>query len=327
MSDAQMNPGVDIIIPTYNRAHLIKTAVDAALEQSWWNRLITVIDDASSDATGTVLEPYFDRPDFNYIRLTRNLGTAGAKNAALLLTGKPAVTFHDSDDIPHRDKVLRQVRVLSRTDINADDCLNWGMSGHDPGQRLDVDAVLTHHALVLPDGRQVEIRRNLSLVDDIFPNLQMGAEVPGDWTHVNSGLFRSEMFTRLGGFEDCIEEDREFRNRLILNGMVIWVIPDLLLTKIETADSLTQSAASDYDSARRRADRKLVWARVAEWRRTRKVSPVFMDLPHLDVDFVSNPRVLARRDVPMSDRTSEAVSDILSRHCALSATLRREAAE
>ena len=234
---------VDIIIHTYNRAHHIERAVHAALNQSCWNRLVTMVDDGSSDATKQVLQPCLSRPDFSYIQLKKNLGTAGAKNAALLLTGGSAVTFHDSDDIVHRDKVLRPLRVL------------------------------THHALILPDGRQVEIRRNLSLVDDIFPNLQMGADVTGDWTHVNSGLFRQDVFARFGGFENCIEEDREFRNRIILNGAIVWVIPDLLLTKIETSDSLTQSAASDYDSARCRADRGMVWAKVAEWRSTGKIAP------------------------------------------------------
>ena len=67
-------------------------------------------------------------------------------------------------------------------------------------------------------------------------------------------LFRSDVFRRVGGFENCIEEDREFRNRLIFSGEVLWVIPELLLTKIETRDILTQSAISDYDSERRKAD-------------------------------------------------------------------------
>jgi len=124
--------------------------------------------------------------------------------------------FHDSDDISDRDKVLRQVRVLTRTDVRADDSLNWPMIGHTPSAALEVSAVLTHYALILPDGRRVEIRRTLSLVDDLFPNLQIGSDVPGDWTHINSGLFRAAVFQRLGGFAPRIEEDREFRNRLIL---------------------------------------------------------------------------------------------------------------
>ena len=65
------------------------------------------------------MQPYFSRPDFSYIQLKKNLGTAGANNAALLLTGGSAVTFHDPDDIVQRDKVLRQLRVLTRQDVMA----------------------------------------------------------------------------------------------------------------------------------------------------------------------------------------------------------------
>lgn len=305
-------PRVDIVIPTFNRAHLIEGAVRAALDQSWWNVTVTVLDDASRDGTYDVLRPYFEHPKFNYIGLGTNLGTAQAKNAALLLTGGDAVTFHDSDDLPHRDKVLHQVRVLTAQNVGAHECLNWALSHKSAGQMLEVGAALTHHELVLPDGRRVAIRRDISLFDDVFPNLQMGSQVPGEWTHINSGLFRSTMLTRLGGFEDCIEEDREFRNRLILNGEIIWVIPELLLTKIETPDSLTQSAASDYDSLRRKADRLRVWEKVAIWREGGRVDAVPVDLPDLNVSFVSNPQLLAQRDIPATAATASRVADILS---------------
>ncbi|RKF15319.1 glycosyltransferase family 2 protein [Roseovarius spongiae] len=312
MTRDPLSPLVDIVIPTYNRAHLIDAAIRAALDQSWWNTRVTVIDDASTDATAQAVEPFLTHPKFNYIRLARNLGTANAKNAGLLLTGGDAVTFHDSDDIPHRDKLLHQVRVLTAQDIGADDCLNWRLAGKQAGQRLEVSAALVHHELILSDGRRVEIRRDLSLLDDVFPNLQMGAQVPGEWTHVNSGLFAADVFRRLGGFEDCIEEDREFRNRLILNGEVIWIVPELLLTKIETPDSLTQSAASDYDSARRRADRQAVWARVDRWRKTGKVDPAPVDIPHLGLAHVSQPGWLRQRDMPVTQQTAAAVQQSLA---------------
>ncbi|MAM41197.1 MAG: hypothetical protein CL949_22440 [Erythrobacter sp.] len=312
MTSDPRSPLVDIVIPTYNRAHLIDSAIRAALDQSWWNTRATVIDDASTDATAQAVAPYLAHPKFNYVRLAQNLGTAQAKNAGLLLTGGDAVTFHDSDDIPHRDKVLHQVRVLTAQDVRADECLNWRLANKQGGQRLQVSAALTHHELILPDGRRVEIRRDLSLLDDVFPNLQMGSQVPGEWTHVNSGLFRSDVFRRLGGFEDCIEEDREFRNRLILNGEIIWIVPELLLTKIETPDSLTQSAVSDYDSARRRADRARVWAKVEAWRARGRVDPVPVDIPNLDVAQISRPDWLHRREIPATEATAKRVSDMLA---------------
>ncbi|MBV7411097.1 glycosyltransferase family 2 protein [Maritimibacter sp. DP1N21-5] len=312
MISGPLAPCVDIIIPTFNRAHLIEGAIRAALVQSWWNSRVHVIDDASTDATARVVEPFFAHPKFNYIRLAHNLGTAQAKNAGLLLTAGDAVTFHDSDDIPHRDKVLHQVRRLSAQDVRADGCLNWPLANKEAGQNLTVSVVLTHHELILPDGRRVEIRRDLSLLDDVFPNLQMGAEVPGEWTHINSGLFRTDVFRRLGGFEDCVEEDRELRNRLILNGEVIWIVPELLLTKIETPDSLTQSPVSDYVSERRRADRQRVWQKVEDWRHSGRVEPVPVDCPALEVRQVSRPEWLQRRDMPASPETLARVDNILT---------------
>lgn len=312
MKSDPLAPLVDIIIPTYNRAHLIAGAIRAALEQSWWNIRVTAIDDASTDATEDAVRPFLDDRRFNYVRLSNNVGTANAKNAGLLLTAGDAVTFHDSDDIPHRDKVLQQVRVLTAQGIGADECLNWKLANKEAGQRLEVSAALTHHELILPDGRREVIRRDISLLDDVFPNLQMGARVPGEWTHINSGLFRADVFHRLGGFENCIEEDREFRNRLILNGEVIWIVPELLLTKIETPDSLTQSAVSDYDSAKRKADRQLVWEKVEAWRRSGTVTPVPADIPDFDVSFVARPDLLSRRDMPATSDTSALVGKILS---------------
>lgn len=312
MRSDPLAPLVDIIIPTYNRSHLITGAIRAALNQSWWNIRVTVIDDASTDATEDAVRPFFSDARFSYVRLSTNVGTAQAKNAGLLLTDGDAVTFHDSDDIPHRDKVLHQTRVLTAQNIGADECLNWSLAGREAGQHLEVSAALIHHELILPDGRRVAIRRDISLLDDVFPNLQMGAQVPGEWTHINSGLFRTDVFRRLGGFEDCIEEDREFRNRLILNGEIIWIVPELLLTKIETPDSLTQSAASDYDSARRKADRQLVWKKVEDWRRTAIVKPVPVNIKNFGVSFVSRPQLLRRRDILSTPSTSSQIAGIIA---------------
>ena len=300
-----MIPSVNIVIPSYNRAHLIGAAVEAALGQSHPQTIVTVVDDASQDATRDALKPFRENPRFNYIRLAQNVGTAKAKNVGILLSPTDATTFHDSDDLPHREKVLRQARVIGNEGIDAHPVLNWQLTGRKPESRIQVGAVLTHHELILPDGGRVEIRRALSLVDDVFPNLQMGSTVPGDWTHVNSGLFHHSVFERLGGFSDCIEEDREFRNRLILSGEVIWVIPEILLTKIETPDSLTQSTETDYDSDRRVADRDRVWKAVEEWFRTRKVTPEPIDLGGLRVAEIWNRNQIAVSDALATPATRE----------------------
>lgn len=318
-----MDKLINIVIPTFNRAHLIRQAVEAALGQSYANKVVTVVDDASTDDTASVLKPYHARPNFNYIRLKKNAGTAQAKNVGLLFSAADAWTFHDSDDIPHRDKVLRQARVMANPEIGAHPSLNWRLSGRRPDTLIQLGAVLAHHEILLPDGQRVEIRRTLSLVDDFFPNLQMAAGVPGDWTHINSGLFHHSVFRRLGGFADCIEEDREFRNRLIMAGEAIWVIPEILLTKIETSDSLTQSAQTDYGSERRRTDRRNVWDKIEHWFATRQVTPVPVDIPDLAVAAFTNPRLATRSSVLKSSATERLVDQAIAQYADQSRLLKR----
>ena len=51
---------VSIIIPTYNRAHIIKKALDSVLAQTYpWFEVI-IVDDGSTDNTRDVIEAYKD---------------------------------------------------------------------------------------------------------------------------------------------------------------------------------------------------------------------------------------------------------------------------
>ena len=307
-----MNPSVNIVIPTYNRGRLIGQAVEAALAQTHPETQVTVIDDASTDDTREALRRFEDHPRYCGVYLRGNLGTANAKNVGILLNPADAVTFHDSDDVPHRDKLIRQARVLGNERVRAHPILNWKLCGVEPSAKLPVSAALCHHTIIMPDGDEVEIGRDLSLVDDVFPNLQMGSSVPGEWTHINTGLFRAEVFRDLGGFSDCIEEDREFRNRLLLAGRVFWVIRTPLFTKIETPDSLTQSGESDYDSPQRLADRAEVWRKVEHWMATREVEPEPITIPGLDIARITHPERLSLSGALATEPTRAAARAALA---------------
>jgi glycosyltransferase involved in cell wall biosynthesis len=295
-----------IAIPTFNRAQQVHRAVAAALGQHCNDVSVVVVDDGSTDATRARLQPFFEDPRFTYVRLVRNVGTAKAKNVALATVPFDAITFHDSDDVPHPTKLLRQRQILELQTVEAHPCLNWRLAGKTAGQRLDVSVALTWHELITTRGQRHVVRRGLSLVDDFFPGLQMNAGPPGDWVLVNSGLFRREVFTRSGGFADCIEEDRELRNRLVMAGEVFWLIEDVLLTKVDSPDSLTVDTATGYASERRVRDRALVWERVERWLGDRQPQFEAIDLSGVEIAEVSRPRVLAlAEDIPVRRPTAE----------------------
>lgn len=302
-----------IAIPTYQRAAPVRRAVAAALDQTRDDLTVLVVDDGSTDDTMAALRPFIEDPRFVYLQLDRNVGTARAKNVALALMPFDALTFHDSDDIPHPTKLLRQARILALPAVDADPCLNWRLVRRVPGERLDVGAVLTQHLQIAADGQQHRVGRALSLLDDFFPNLQMAAGPPGDWILVNSGLFRRSVFGRHGGFADSVEEDRDFRNRLVMAGEVIWLIEEPLLTKIEGMDSLTHADATGFRSERRRIDREAVWARLRAWQASGAVPPEPIDLADIGIGFVSRPeRLVCATDIPMTDATRVHLARLLS---------------
>jgi len=278
-------------------------AIGAALGQSHGDLLVAVIDDGSTDGSADICARFAQDPRFVAIRLGRNAGTAQAKNVALALLPFDAVTFHDSDDLPDRDKLLRQARTLARTDLVADPCLPWPAS-QQPGAVAPLSLVLTAHRHVAADGSSAHIARALSLVDDFFPNLQFNTGPLGDWILINSGLFRRDALVKAGGYADMVEEDRELRNRLLMHGANIWLIDEPLLTKFESADSLTVGADTGYHSSRRAADRARVWASINSWRQTTAAPVERMDLSGIIIEAVSRPELLCvAPDLPMTAET------------------------
>jgi glycosyltransferase involved in cell wall biosynthesis len=301
-----------IVIPTYNRATTLKPAIEAALGQSHAGVDVVVIDDGSTDATRNLCAAFAGEPHFAAVHLARNVGTARAKNVALALLPFDAVTFHDSDDLPDRDKLARQARVMMRQDLLADPCLNW--PDDRAGKAVAIDVVLTGHRHIAADGSESRIARALSLVDDFFPNLQFNSGPLGDWVLVNSGLFRRDAWVRVGGYADLVEEDRELRNRLLLHGCNVWLIPDPLLTKFESADSLTVRGDTGYRSGRRRRDRAEVWARIAEWRRSGRAGVEPIDLAGVAIAGVTGaPTLAVAPDLPMTAETRRHLEGELAR--------------
>lgn len=86
---------VSVIIPTYNRAHLIERALRSALVQLQDGDEIIVIDDDSHDNTGEVVGR-FPAP-IRYVKIP-NLGSGGARNRGIREASCDLVAFLDSDD-------------------------------------------------------------------------------------------------------------------------------------------------------------------------------------------------------------------------------------
>lgn len=76
------NPTVSVVIPTYNRAHLLGRAIKSVLDQTYQDFELIIVDDASSDNTGQVVATFAD-PRIHYLRHEKNRGAAAARNTGI----------------------------------------------------------------------------------------------------------------------------------------------------------------------------------------------------------------------------------------------------
>ena len=110
-------PFVSAILLSYNCADQIKDALQSVLDQQCEPMEVIVSDDASQDATFTVLQrevAAYEGP--HLVRLRRRETNSGSKSAHLndvfpLVTGQILVSF-DGDDVAERDRVCRILDVF-----------------------------------------------------------------------------------------------------------------------------------------------------------------------------------------------------------------------
>ena len=107
----EKNPTVSVIIPTYNRAHLIKRAIQSVLNQTYQDFEVIIVDDASTDNTEEVVKSFND-PRIRYIRHEKNKGAAAARNTGIKTARGKYIAFQDSDDEWLPEKLEKQMKVF-----------------------------------------------------------------------------------------------------------------------------------------------------------------------------------------------------------------------
>jgi glycosyltransferase involved in cell wall biosynthesis len=101
-----MNPFFSVIIPTYNRALLIKKAIQSVLQQTYTDWELIIVDDGSTDNTKEVIESYSDKR-IRYI-YQQNAERSEARNNGIKNALGKYICFLDSDDffLPNRLELL-----------------------------------------------------------------------------------------------------------------------------------------------------------------------------------------------------------------------------
>jgi len=184
---------VSVIIPTFNRAHLVSRAITSVIQQSYKNLEIIVVDDGSTDNTEAVVAKFVQQTS-NIIYIQKsNGGCASARNKGLELARGDYLTFLDSDD----EWVLTAIETL------VDKIQESGADlAYSPSIEVDLDGIEKIDFPVAAGQPELLAKKH-------FMN-----------TKVRNGsyMFIRAALERVGGLDESLRynEDSDFFQRLLL---------------------------------------------------------------------------------------------------------------
>lgn len=117
---------VSIIIPSYNGSQCILKALKSALNQTYKNIEVIIVDDNGKGSieqlnTQKIIEPYVDDNRVKYIVHDKNKNGSAARNTGFKNSKGKFITFLDDDDEYLPNKIMDEIEAFSKLDES------WGM--------------------------------------------------------------------------------------------------------------------------------------------------------------------------------------------------------
>jgi len=176
-------PLVSIVIPTCNRADLLRIALQSVVDQSYENVQIIVLDNASSDNTAKVVASFANQK-INYLRQDTNIGLYQNWCQALNHVESPYFSILQDDD-------LLQPHFVSST-VSQLECHKDCALAYSSVETIDIDGELLESPV--SDDRGPQMIMGL----DYLERIVAGENVV---LHVSSCMYRTRYIRKLGNFD------------------------------------------------------------------------------------------------------------------------------
>lgn len=116
-----MDPLVSVVIPVYNVEPYLHECVTSVVEQTYTNIEIILVDDGSTDSSGTLCDEFALSDSRICVFHKKNGGLSDARNYGIRRSHGSLISFIDSDDYVSPDYIMHlyQALVRGKTDIAA----------------------------------------------------------------------------------------------------------------------------------------------------------------------------------------------------------------
>ncbi len=110
---------ISVIIPVYNVEEYLRECLDSVLGQTYGNFEIILVNDGSTDSSGTICDEYLEKDERISVVHQKNGGLSAARNTGLFEANGDYVYFLDSDDyiLPETLEKLYEIAERDNSDF------------------------------------------------------------------------------------------------------------------------------------------------------------------------------------------------------------------
>lgn len=205
-------PLISILIPVYNAEKYFAEAFESALNQTYKNFAIIIVDDGSTDRSWEIIESYREKyPNIIKTYKQENKGACAALNRAFELSTGQYIQYLDADDLLASDKIEHQIKYFDG-------------SGNDN---------------FLVNGRWGRFKESISEEINWGPHKSLQKDLdPIEWlltnhlSAVSCWLTPRKLIQNSSGCNEnlVINQDGEFFERIILNSKFVYYADDAEFT-------------------------------------------------------------------------------------------------
>lgn len=201
------NPLVSVVIPAYNATAYVREAVESALQQTYKNIEIIVVDDGSTDNLRETLASYVKQGMVRYL-YQKNKGLSAARNTGIREARGEYIALLDADDMFLPNKIEKQVAFLTaHPECDVCYCDLW-------------------HFYEGEEGKMLKLNYTYYSGSEVFPHL-----LKKNFINPLTTVFRKSIFERFGYFDESIRhyaEDWDLWLRFSYGGACFCFLPDIL---------------------------------------------------------------------------------------------------
>jgi glycosyltransferase involved in cell wall biosynthesis len=189
-------PAVSVIVPAYNVAAYLVTAIESVRAQTSTDFEVIVVNDGSTDDTASIAEAQARQDARIRVRHRQNGGISAARNEGLRAATAPVIAILDGDDVWEPQYLEAQLAIFA--------------------ERPEID-VVTGNAWFLDGPRDGELARPFP---DPRPHPTLATIIADETAVFIMSVFRREVYETIGGFDESFRtnEDYDFWLRAALAG-------------------------------------------------------------------------------------------------------------